>query len=435
MIKNALKAKFKVWLLGLFLPIGSLIGGVCLVVIVLASVFAAQGPTNTCDATSGGGNSSNVPVNGDWTHKGTSAYNNAKEIFDHLTKKQGFSGAGGSGAVAVANRESGFDPQAKNPGGGVAGVFQWSGWDNTINGNRIHSEGSIKGTDSSTLTMSNEMKLVDFELKGAYKKTRQIVGTATDPTQAALDWSVNYEGVALSDGQTNKDKIISDAKAAYILFDGASIPDEIIDTGGGDDPSDDDQDSSSNDACDSDSAVTDGDILPDKFKSGGTWKPKDLPEELKKYAHDPKALGLQFGNDSGWDRPGNQCIHLTVSYFNKIWDVVYTHWPASGLYGYETASQLAKQFGGKVSKNPVSGAAFQIPAGQDSTGSAGHTGIVDYVFKDGTLMITEQNYHNMSGEANGTSDTWNFRLVPKSEYGKTGWGFYALEGQKAKWGK
>ena len=60
-----------------------------------------------------------------------------KAIFEHLTQTEGFSGAGGSGALAVAKRESGFDPKAVNTGGGVSGIFQWSGFLNAINGNRI----------------------------------------------------------------------------------------------------------------------------------------------------------------------------------------------------------------------------------------------------------------------------------------------------------
>ena len=43
-------------------------------------------------------------------------------------KEHKFTSAGASGALAVGQRESGFNPQAINPSGGVAGIFQWSGW-------------------------------------------------------------------------------------------------------------------------------------------------------------------------------------------------------------------------------------------------------------------------------------------------------------------
>ena len=126
-----------------------------------------------------------------------------------------FQGQGAAGAVAVAERESGFNAQAINPSGGVAGWLQWSGWGNTINGNRISSEGSIKSGDMSTLTAVNEFKLLDYELNGSKNSTRMSVGKATDPQQAALDWSVLYEGVSLADGQTKESEIKANALKWY----------------------------------------------------------------------------------------------------------------------------------------------------------------------------------------------------------------------------
>ncbi len=84
----------------------------------------------------------------------------ATKTYQHLMKEHKFTSAGASGALAVGQRESMFDPQAINPAGGVAGLFQWSGWGSFINGDRIHSEGSIQGMDLSTLTLDNEFKLM-----------------------------------------------------------------------------------------------------------------------------------------------------------------------------------------------------------------------------------------------------------------------------------
>lgn len=165
---------------------------------------------------------------------------NAKQIFEYLTKEMGFSGAGAAGALAVAMRESGFDPKAKNPGGGVAGIFQWSGYSPGPNGNRIIAEGSIKAGDDSTLTMENELKLVGFELNGAYHKAKTTVGNASDPTQAAKDWSVLFEGVPLSDGQSKVSQIEQWAKQACDQFNCESIeaqPDKLAEGGDGTDSS------------------------------------------------------------------------------------------------------------------------------------------------------------------------------------------------------
>lgn len=158
---------------------------------------------------------------GDWTVKGSNSYKNAKGIFYFLTKKMGFSGAGGAGAVAVANRESNFNPKAMNPGGGVAGVFQWSGWSNTVNGDRIHSGGFIK--TERDLTLEKEMKLTQYELNHGYSKVKSTVGKANSPTKAADDWSLLYEGVAIGDPQTKPQMIHADAQKAYRVFGGANI--------------------------------------------------------------------------------------------------------------------------------------------------------------------------------------------------------------------
>lgn len=168
------------------------------------------------------GVSSNVSgVGGIWTQKGSPAYKVAKAIFDFLTKKIGFSGAGAAGAVAVANRESTMNPKAMNAGGGVAGLFQLSGWSNKVNGDRIHSGGFIHS--SSDLTVENEMKLTEYELRHSYTHAKDKVGHDTSPTQAADDWSLYYEGVSLSDPQTKPEMIHADARKAYEMFGGANI--------------------------------------------------------------------------------------------------------------------------------------------------------------------------------------------------------------------
>ena len=97
------------------------------------------------------GDSSNTSSNGSSTGKRTTL--TAKEvaqkasiteeraedvikILNYQLSKEGFTLAGSSGNLAVAERESGFDPKAINTGGGVAGYFQWSGRSNTVNGDR-----------------------------------------------------------------------------------------------------------------------------------------------------------------------------------------------------------------------------------------------------------------------------------------------------------
>ena len=148
----------------------------------------------------------------------------AKLIFDTMVKSHGFSGAGAAGVTAVVERESGFEYQAHNVGGGVAGWFQWSGWSHSVNGSRISSEGSIIPGDLSTLTKENQFKLLAYELNGAYAWVKPIVGNATDPYQAALDWSSKFEGVENSDVmQTSAVNLKMWSTKWYEKFGGAEI--------------------------------------------------------------------------------------------------------------------------------------------------------------------------------------------------------------------
>ena len=144
------------------------------------------------------------------------------DIANKLLVSEGFTIQGTSGALAVAERETQVDPPAVNDSGGVAGVFQWSGWSNTINGNRWAM------ADEKTLSMPIEMGLMSKELNSTHAKTKAVVGVSSDPESAALDWSVYYEGVALSDGQTNATKLKENAKKWYDL-----LKDELSSTNGG----------------------------------------------------------------------------------------------------------------------------------------------------------------------------------------------------------
>lgn len=193
-------------------PPGLMAMALVVVMIVTLGCIQTLGPSiidcDTSNKSNGGSDSSSSSSSsGNSTAPGDFKGEVATKVFDFLTKEIGFSGAGAAGALAVAYRESNFQLDAHNPGGGVAGIFQWSGFSNGVNGNRITSEGSIKAGDTSTLTLENQLKLLKYELSNGYRKARDTVGRATDPVQAAKDWSLYYEGVSLSDGQSKIDSI------------------------------------------------------------------------------------------------------------------------------------------------------------------------------------------------------------------------------------
>lgn len=169
-------------------------------------------------------------ASGSYTDKNSAEYKNGKAIFEFLTKEMGFSGAGAAGAIGNAIGESGLKLHNPNPGGGVNGLFQWSGWSNTINGSRITSEGSIKAGDESTLTLENELKLVKYELTHGYSKVRQLVGKATDVQTATKNWFLYYEGMVGNEDQFGNLRETG-AQWAYKEFGGSAITanDSILD--------------------------------------------------------------------------------------------------------------------------------------------------------------------------------------------------------------
>jgi hypothetical protein len=197
------------------LTIGSLlvlpILGFSMMLLVLLVMMLGNHPSSNSTTITGSGS---PPVTG-------TALQVATNTYQTLIQKEKVMPAGAAGALAVEQRESGFDPQAVNLSGGVAGDFQWSGWNNTINGSRLTTGGFIIPQDLSSLTQQNEMALMDAELNGSYAKVKTLMAHETDPVQAAKDWSQYYEGVSLSDGQTNLSEITQLAQQWQAYFSGS----------------------------------------------------------------------------------------------------------------------------------------------------------------------------------------------------------------------
>lgn len=311
----------------------------------------------------------------------------AKQIFDHLTDAKGktnFSGAGGAGAVAVAERESGFDVKAVNSSGGVAGWFQWSGFSNTVNGTRITAEGSIKAGDVSTLTAENEFKLLDYELLGSKASVRQKVGKATDPQQAALDWSQYYEGVSLTDSQTKADEIKANALKWYTKFDGASIPDSIKEAvNDGADQNTQDSYQEVNSGCEVGNGS--GEQVDGEIPMGTYYA--QLSPAVK------KAIGKRPSFSSYPDDPtsapwGHQCAwYVTYRAKEMGFDESTTAEGNGAVWG-----QSDPNFTSEIGK-PVPHSAVDFKQGQAGRGTSveGHTAFVEYVNPDGSLIISECN--------------------------------------------
>lgn len=365
----------------IFLIFGAL-SSIVLPFLLLMSVLTATISVQTAEASDdcssmqdqGSNNGTDIDNNSD-TKKVRDAF------FEALTKTNGFSGAGASGALARGELESHFDVKAQNPSGGVAGAFQWSGWGNTINGNRIHSEGSIIGTDLSTLTLENQIKLMNFELKGTYKTVTQKVGKATDPEQAYMDWTQYYEGIVSSDSaQTNEAAGKSLATKFYLEYDGANIPPSISD--GASDGADEDYNnnqSEANSGCE---------VGPGEGEQVDGEIPRGTPYD-KLTSAQKKAVGKRASFSSYPNGPfGHQCTwyayHRTVELgFN------YAKGEAQGNgmeFGQSDANMQV------VKGKPKAHSAVDYLPGQNGAGAGyGHVGVVEYVNPDGSIITSESN--------------------------------------------
>lgn len=164
------------------------------------------------------------------------------------------------------------------------------------------------------------------------------------------------------------------------------------------------------------------------YTQTGSWKPEELPDELKKYAIDPESIGLHFGSSEGWSNPGDQCAHLSETMIATLWE---KNGQSLGVIrtqaGADEADSHASAYGGKVTNQPTKGAVAGVPRGaHNSDVSYGHTYIVSHRFENGDILVLEQNF-GKSGAANHTTCTWNYRIVTKDEYNSTQTRFFSPE--------
>lgn len=281
------------------------------------------------------------------------------QILNYQLSQEGFSLAGSAGSLAVAERESGFDPKAVNTSGGVAGYFQWSGWSSTINGNRWAS------APQKTLESNVELKLMSIELNGAYADVKSKMQTASDAGEASLYWSEHYEGVALSDGQTKADKLKEDAKKWYNIFNGTL------------------KNNKTTVAFSGDTGLTKGTLLS-SF---------DFPSEYNgklKYGQPTSKSVTTQGNNT---YPVGQCTWYVC---NRLIESGICTDPAIYNFngnGQDWVSALVSK-GWKQTNSPQVGAVMSVKGGYgETTAEYGHVAFVEAVNKDGTFLISECNYN------------------------------------------
>jgi CHAP domain./NlpC/P60 family. len=161
------------------------------------------------------------------------------------------------------------------------------------------------------------------------------------------------------------------------------------------------------------------------FNGTGTWKPNQLPAELKQYALDPTSVGMTYKSRAGWNNAGGQCVHFSSSFFTALWEkngktLDSAKGPTGGIgthniNGGHMAESFSKAYSGTVKPTykPSKGAIAGVHYGD---GGPGHTYIVSHVFANGDILIVEQNVRGYSGDDNGEKCTWNYRIIKQAKY-------------------
>ncbi|ESR08744.1 phage tail tip lysozyme, partial [Streptococcus iniae] len=276
----------------------------------------------------------------DWTLKGTVANKTAERVFTSWTSK-GLSGGSASGITGWVNSEGGFsmigraeghygnDLQSNSIAFGVkplgfsyytteagGGIYQFTPF------TKYAPLGDPKWEDADAMNefvakaiLSGDWN-ASMDLTGG-NHTFQQMAQMTDPKQATLVWQAYERGSVAHINQSQKQ---ADAQKAYDMFNGSRYQyDEkkFQQSFGISSKSSSDTNSSKIVSLCSGSNSK-GLFGKDKtgkvnYTSYNAWKPNELPVDLRKYALDPKSLGLSYRTPQGWNAiasTGGQCTDL-----------------------------------------------------------------------------------------------------------------------------
>lgn len=157
------------------------------------------------------------------------------------------------------------------------------------------------------------------------------------------------------------------------------------------------------------------DPVPSDAVPGLPYTPDQLPESLKDYVIDPAEYGLEYLGPGGWVEHSGQCVDLTESLGNAL----YNNTGVTVGDGIAQAGAWAAKFGNSTKSTPVKGAIFSSGEG----GGAGHTGIVCHTFEDGSILVVEQNVTGYSGALAGMINTWSYRVMTPDQQAADGMHF------------
>lgn len=413
-------------------------------------------PPDTTDSTASadGKTSSGAAADADWTTPGTTAYKNAKLVYDAFVAT-GMSGPAAANAVGWVNSEGSFDivgraeghysgdikkdsikygavPIPSGPGYAVGGggIYQYTPYTDYA------PLGDDKWEDAHAITEFAIKQLAggdwnpDHDLTGKKMSFKEYAQTMS--ADDVLAWNAYERG---NPAYIKNERKIADAKKAIEAFGADKVPfDEAkFEAHYGKDAKKDGTTSSSDTSstgnkCSRASTAAGG--SPWGGKGGKTsypgwskWSFNQLPADLKPYAINPESVGMkyhagQFGGEGGWHvsaSEGNQCTDLTASLMYQLWEKDGKGPVQAWGNGGDVAANWAAKFGGSTKSTPEAGDVFSV---KDSNHDPvyGHTGVVSHVFEDGKMLVIEQNMPGVSGYLAGDSFSWNYRIIEKSQW-------------------
>ena len=298
----------KVWIIA---GIGAGSSLLIFMMIIIMIIFNVNLNSSCDDSEDSGDSPSTAGTAGEWTKKGSTAYNNAKAIFDSWVKV-GSSGAAASGVVGWVNTEGGFSIIDRAEGhfgndeksSGISeGVMPTPSGNYGVGGGGVYQFTPFTKfaplSDKKWLDMNAQTKFVfesikkgdwiaKHDLTGGHHSVKEFLHE-TDPKKATLEWNA-YERA----GTLDRNRKQADAQKAYEMFGGASISanDSII--GGalsGADAGEQAQSDEESVNCGDDSTSVPGSWV---------WPFKSVPKE------GPKLVpGQTFGDSTGFQRQNN----------------------------------------------------------------------------------------------------------------------------------
>lgn len=407
-----------------------------------------------------GSTSSDSASEADWTTEGTLAWKNAKDMFDAWTSA-GLSGEAAAGIIgwiqteggtAIIGRAEGYYgskieensikygvvpiPSMSHYSVGGGGIYQFTPYTKYRPLSHADWEDGKAMTQYVIGLMPRDWNPAADKTGGNH--TFEQFAQSTNPEEAALMWNAYERG---NDGVISRILHIKrrDGRKANEVFNKKGIKfdrakfDRQFKTSSGT-PGDSNASSSGGSEKKQCGKPTTGGNGWSKdgegthhYTNGTGWKPSNLPADLKQYALNPESVGLTYGESKGWNALpsslNNQCTDLAASLMYALWEKDGQHPKQLRGNGGAVAKNWAATFGGKTTKTPTSGAVFSTGVGTDA--SPGHTGVVSHVFADGSMLVVEQNCPGLSGQGNGTTFTWNYRIISKDAIVQQQYSFYS----------